>query len=206
MKDRGPEDESRFRSPRCGGMRRKKISGAGDGDDVNIYEKDASGEEGKNALSALIGSIGLLIPSPREGVETRAQAARRMAASNEAPRPQACIALQPGECSMSRIGGSESPCQSGDRHVRCIGEDTIALDGQECHGTSCPRDVPCTPKHQIVPKDRVLEPPEAPKKTRLRHSLYEDGETQIPPCLARQLDFDSEVNMLRSDSDETRMT
>jgi len=52
----------------------------------------------------------------------------------------------------------------------------------------------------------VLEPPEAPKKTRLRHSLYEDGETQIPPCLARQLDFDSEVNMLRSDSDETRMT
>ena len=65
---RGTKDESRLWSLRCGGMRRKKISGARDGDDVRIYQDENKEEEG-HTLSALIGSVGLLIPSPREGVE-----------------------------------------------------------------------------------------------------------------------------------------
>ena len=144
-------------------------------------------------------------------MQTRAQAARRVAASIEAGRPQTCNPAEPEECSMSKEEGSQSPCQAGEKHVRYIRDDVTPPEGQEelgdeCHGPSCPRDVPCTPKHQIVPQDRVLEPPAAPRKTRLRQSLYEGDEMQIPPCLARQLDFDSEVHMIRSDSDDTQMT
>jgi len=49
-------------------MRRKQIPKTSGGDDVNIYEEDESKGEGRHALSALISSVGLLIPSPR-GVE-----------------------------------------------------------------------------------------------------------------------------------------
>lgn len=144
-------------------------------------------------------------------MQTRAQAARRVAASIEASRPQACNTSQPEGCAMSGMEGSLSPCQSKEKHSRCIGEDVSEREeqeepGQDCNGPSYPRDVPCTPKHQIMSQDRILEPPGAPRKTRLRHSPYEDRDGQIPGCLARQLDFDSEVSMLRSDSDETQMT
>jgi hypothetical protein len=53
-------------------MRRKKISAARDEDDIHIYVEDGNREEEGHALSALIGSVGLLIPSPREGVEVSA--------------------------------------------------------------------------------------------------------------------------------------
>lgn len=144
-------------------------------------------------------------------MQTRAQAARRVAASIEAGRPRACNPSEPEECLISKVEASELPCQSEEKHARCVRDDVTASEGQEesgheCLGPSCPRDVPCTPKHQIVPQDRVLEPPGAPRKTRLRNSLYVDDETQICPCLARQLDFDSEVHVIHSDSDDTQMT
>eukprot|EP00889_Picochlorum_renovo_P008205 jgi/Picre1/35235/NNA_002697.t1 len=159
-------------------------------------------------------SIGLFVPSPRQGVETRSQAAARL--KEERAQQRAAVAEGMVEC-REGDGCEASPMDVREHNSECYPREECHSQGMESsdhpeglqrceclpdgrhesmhiEGNDDDNSPPATPVHQIVrhDPDGRWEPPRAPKKSRLRRIDPEGFAFGFQ--LSRRLDFEKHAN------------